>query len=254
MRPAGPACAAPPGHGGGRLPAGPGARIAAWRRHRRPPSPSGTGTDPAAAAPRRPHPTRKWAVTGSPGCRREHRPRASASCRARPRRPGLCRPVPLRSVPGCRAPECPVPQPPERPPPHSAEGGGAGARRDGGAARGTLGAVVPCGRRTGYSVAVGTTSPGMPRGPGRQGALCRRGREGAVAERPGRGRPSDRPGPEAAPGTADGARGLCVLLAARDECRNPVREEPRPTFGLCMVTGFNLHETCLAVLWGSVMN
>lgn len=91
MRPAGPACAAPPGHGGSRLPAGPGACIAAWRRHRRPPSPSGTGTDPAAA-PRRPHPTRKWAVTGSPGCRREHRPRASASCRARPRRPVLSRP------------------------------------------------------------------------------------------------------------------------------------------------------------------
>lgn len=61
------------GHGGGRLPAGPGARIAAWRSSRRPPSPS--GTDPcAAASPRRPHPTRKWAVTGSPGCRREHRP------------------------------------------------------------------------------------------------------------------------------------------------------------------------------------
>lgn len=81
----------------------------------------------------------------------------------------------------------------------------------------------------------------MTRGAGRQGALCRRGGEGAVAKRPGRGRPSDRPGPGAAPGTADEARGLCVLLAARDECRNPVREEPRPTSGLCVVTGIYVY-------------
>lgn len=72
-RPAGrPACRSPSGcpaagHGGDRLPAGPGARIAAWRSSRRPPSPSGTDPAAAAAAPRRPHPTRKWAVTGSPG-------------------------------------------------------------------------------------------------------------------------------------------------------------------------------------------
>lgn len=110
------------GHGGGRLPAGPGARIAAWRSSRRPPSPS--GTDPcAAASPRRPHPTRKWAVTGSPGCRREHRPRASAgpedSAQSRPRRPRMS-PRHRRSPPGAR------------PPPAAPQRGGASALRVGG--------------------------------------------------------------------------------------------------------------------------
>lgn len=62
-----------------------------------------------------------------------------------------------------------------------------------------------------------------------------------MAERPGRGRPSDRSVPEAATGTADGARRLCVLLAARDECRIlPVRK-PRPTLGLCTVTGIYIY-------------
>lgn len=240
MRPAGPACAAPPGHGGGRLPAGPGACIAAWRRHRRPPSPSGTGTDPAAA-PRRPHPTRKWAVTGSHGCLREHRPRASASCRARPRRPGVSRPG--LSLPAAPRPASSrdvvsqnVPSRSPRPPAPRCGRRGAGARRDGGAARGTLGVVVPLRQRKGvpwgggdyksrHAVRLWPAGGAVPRG--REG-LWRRARVGVA---------SDRLGAEAAPRTADGARRLCVLLAARDECRNPVGEEPRPALGLCMVTG-----------------
>lgn len=58
-------------------------------------------------------------------------------------------PVPLRGVPGCRVPECPVPQLSERPPRHGAARGGAGAQRDGGGARGTLGVVVPHRQRRG---------------------------------------------------------------------------------------------------------
>ncbi|XP_038016093.1 translation initiation factor IF-2-like [Motacilla alba alba] len=79
-------------------------------------------------------------------------------------------------------------------------------------------------------------------------------REGPVAEPRAGVAPQSGGGAEAAPGPADGARGLCVLLAARDERRNRVREELQPTFGLGMVTGFNLRGTRLAVLWGSVVN
>lgn len=66
-----------------------------------------------------------------------------------PSRLGLSRPVPLRPDPGCRVPECPVPERSERPPPHSAAGGGAGARWHGSAAHCTLGAVVPRRERRG---------------------------------------------------------------------------------------------------------
>ncbi|XP_072773854.1 uncharacterized protein [Taeniopygia guttata] len=158
-------------------------------------------------------------------CRREHRPRASASCRARRRRPGLSRAVPpcpgmsrpTASRPAAlgapRAPRCGG----------RGSGGSAGWRRR---ARHAGGGSSPC------------QAEGGPGGSGdyKSRHAARRDREGAVAERPGRGRPSDRSVPGAATGTADGARRLCVLLAARDECRNPVREEPRPTLGLCTVT------------------
>ncbi|XP_074415237.1 uncharacterized protein LOC141731897 [Zonotrichia albicollis] len=200
MRPAGPACAAPAGHGGGRLPAGPGARIAAWRRHRRPPSASGTrtGTDPAAAAPRRPHPTRKWAVTGSPGCRRERRPRASASGRARPRRPGLSRPVPSRSALSRDVASRDVPSRSPRSAPRC------GTRGSGGSARW---------RRRARHAGDGSSpwpAEGGPCGGGdyksRHTARLRP-TGGAVPRGPGRGRPSDRPGPEAAPGQRTGPGG-----------------------------------------------
>lgn len=179
----GPACRSPTrlpaaGHGGGRLPAGPGARIAAWRSSRRPPSPS--GTDPTAA-PRRPHPTRKWVVTGSPGCRREHRPRQPRGLgQAPPPRDG-----PTTSTGGARR------EGGRHPAPHSAaeeakalwrleegrEGGrGVGGMAAAGPAAGHSGSgssQSPSGGRR--IVAAGTTTPGMPPGGDGERRRCRPG-------------------------------------------------------------------------------